>query len=298
MIALIAVNIGIPVVFLGVRLISHWVAPKSYGPAGGYDIFTTLVTGLHVRVRVHRGRRRRLHGGVRRPHRGHVPPPGHHRSLAPGAVLRPHPGGAGHRHRHGGGRLPHRLRGVRVRRADAAQLRRRERARRACRSRRWTPGRRTTPTRSSATSTSRGHGANGPPPNVTCGGQSIGPPPGTVIQTKGGGTFTVPAARIAGADPGLRRRRSPTRTTPTTTRNFLIAARSSLMVDVGLWIALEATIGFIVGLGLSSLMGQRTVAVILLIVLELILTPDLQPPRHHAPAQRRAGDRRRGHGPH
>ncbi len=45
------------------------------------------------------------------------------------------------------------------------------------------------------------------------------------------------------------------------------------MVDVGLWIALEATIGFIVGLGLSSLMGQRTVAVILLIVLELILTP-------------------------
>jgi hypothetical protein len=45
------------------------------------------------------------------------------------------------------------------------------------------------------------------------------------------------------------------------------------MVDVGLWIALEATIGFIVGLGLGSLMGQRTVPVIILIVLELILTP-------------------------
>ena len=45
------------------------------------------------------------------------------------------------------------------------------------------------------------------------------------------------------------------------------------MVDVGLWIALEATIGFIVGLGLASLMGQRTVPVILLVVLELILTP-------------------------
>ena len=45
------------------------------------------------------------------------------------------------------------------------------------------------------------------------------------------------------------------------------------MVDVGLWIALEATIGFIVGLGLASLMGQRTVPVILLLVLELILTP-------------------------
>ena len=61
------------------------------------------------------------------------------------------------------------------------------------------------------------------------------------------------------------------------------------MVDVGLWIALEATIGFIVGLGLSSLMGQRTVPVILLVVLELILTPHLQPPRHLAPAQRRSG---------
>ena len=45
------------------------------------------------------------------------------------------------------------------------------------------------------------------------------------------------------------------------------------MVDVGLWIALEATIGFIVGLGLASLMGQRTVPVILLVILELILTP-------------------------
>ena len=54
--------------------------------------------------------------------------------------------------------------------------------------------------------------------------------------------------------------------------NFL-APPTSLMVDVGLWIALEATIGFIVGLGLSSLMGQRTVPVILLVVLELIMTP-------------------------
>ena len=46
MIALIAVNIGIPAIFLAVRLISHAVDPKSYGPAGGYDIFTTLVLGF------------------------------------------------------------------------------------------------------------------------------------------------------------------------------------------------------------------------------------------------------------
>ena len=47
------------------------------------------------------------------------------------------------------------------------------------------------------------------------------------------------------------------------------------MIKTGLWIELEATIGFIVGLGLASLMGQRTVAVILMIVLEIILTPIL-----------------------
>jgi hypothetical protein len=42
-----------------------------------------------------------------------------------------------------------------------------------------------------------------------------------------------------------------------------------------LWIELEAIIGLIVGLGLGSLMGQRTVSVILMIVLEVILTPIL-----------------------
>ena len=47
----------------------------------------------------------------------------------------------------------------------------------------------------------------------------------------------------------------------------------SLMMRSGLWIELYAAIGFLVGLGLSSLMGQRTVPVILLIVLEIVLTP-------------------------
>jgi len=47
----------------------------------------------------------------------------------------------------------------------------------------------------------------------------------------------------------------------------------SLMVKTGLWIELEALIGFMIGLGLSSLLGQRTIAVILMIILELIVTP-------------------------
>jgi hypothetical protein len=46
MIAMIAVNIGIPSLFLIVRLLAHAFDPKSYGPAGGYQIFTNLVAGL------------------------------------------------------------------------------------------------------------------------------------------------------------------------------------------------------------------------------------------------------------
>ena len=48
-----------------------------------------------------------------------------------------------------------------------------------------------------------------------------------------------------------------------------------LMIQAGLWLELEAAIGFILGLGLASLMGQRTVPVILLIVFQIILTPIL-----------------------
>jgi hypothetical protein len=49
----------------------------------------------------------------------------------------------------------------------------------------------------------------------------------------------------------------------------------SLMVKAGLWLELESVIGFILGLGLASLMGQRTGPVILLIVFQIILAPIL-----------------------
>ena len=45
------------------------------------------------------------------------------------------------------------------------------------------------------------------------------------------------------------------------------------MIKSGLWLELEAIIGFTVGLGLGSLIGQRTVAVVAMIVLEVVLTP-------------------------
>jgi hypothetical protein len=50
---------------------------------------------------------------------------------------------------------------------------------------------------------------------------------------------------------------------------------NSLMIEAGLWIELDATVGFILGLGLASLMGQRTGPVILIIVFQIILMPIL-----------------------
>jgi hypothetical protein len=56
-------------------------------------------------------------------------------------------------------------------------------------------------------------------------------------------------------------------------RTHFAAPSDSLMIKTGLWIELETVIGFVVGLGLGSLLGQRTVGVILLIILEVVLTP-------------------------
>jgi hypothetical protein len=50
---------------------------------------------------------------------------------------------------------------------------------------------------------------------------------------------------------------------------------TALMIKAGLWIELEAAVGFILGLGLASLMGQRTGPVILIIVVQIVLTPIL-----------------------
>jgi len=47
------------------------------------------------------------------------------------------------------------------------------------------------------------------------------------------------------------------------------------MFKIGLWLELEVGIGFLVGLGLGSLTGQRTLSTILLIALEIIITPIL-----------------------
>jgi hypothetical protein len=271
MVALIAVNIGIPVVFLAVRLISHAVDPKSYGPAGGYSIFTSLATGVMyifgfivaAVVGCTAGSIDLTEGMFR-----HLVITGRSRLALYFARI---PAGlaiviamvaigytivcavcvfaAPTQLNYDGVTVPQGLSRPALDNWAAAHA-----DKVICNF-----------------NFNGGPGLNGPPPDVPCGhGQTSGPPPGAVIKTPKG-TVTVPASE-----------------SPAQIRAFAIAVANqdyadyranftvpptSLMFDVGLWIALEATIGFTVGLGLASLIGQRTVPVILLIVLELILTP-------------------------
>jgi hypothetical protein len=46
MITLVAVTIGLPTVYLAIRLLLHAIAPKTYGPAGGYVNFTAMSAGV------------------------------------------------------------------------------------------------------------------------------------------------------------------------------------------------------------------------------------------------------------
>ncbi|MGH9083068.1 MAG: hypothetical protein ACRDWN_06965 [Acidimicrobiales bacterium] len=270
MIALIAVNIGIPVIFLTVRLISHAIAPKSYGPAGGYSIFTQLVPGLMyvfgfivaAVVGCTAGSVDLTDGMFR-----HLVITGRSRlalyfaRIPAGLAIVVSMVAVGYlivcavcvfaaptRLNYDGVNVPAGLSkpAFDTWAADHAD-------------------------RVICNFNYRGGDGMGPPPSVSCGnGHTSGPPPGAVIKTPKG-TITVPATQSA----------AQIRAFAVTVANQdyadyhsnFLTPSTSLMVDVGLWIALEATIGFMVGLGLASLMGQRTVPVILLIVLELILTP-------------------------
>jgi len=46
MVVLFAMTIGVPTLFLVIRLLLHAFDPQSYGPAGGFAVFTTLVAGV------------------------------------------------------------------------------------------------------------------------------------------------------------------------------------------------------------------------------------------------------------
>ncbi len=46
MIALIALTVGLPTLFLVIRLLLHAFVPHSYGTAGGFEVFSTLIAGV------------------------------------------------------------------------------------------------------------------------------------------------------------------------------------------------------------------------------------------------------------
>jgi len=265
MVALIAVNIGIPVVILAVRLIGHAVDPKSYGPAGGYSIFTTLVLGfmyvfgfIVAAVVGCTAGSDDLSDGMFR----HLVITGRSRLALYLARI---PAGlaiviamvaigytivcavcvfaAPTQFSYDGVIVPQGLSRPALDNWVAAH----------------------------ADEVICNFNYNGPsvPPNVPCGNGNGPAGPNSVVRTPQGTVVTVHPTQAqirAFAVTMANQNYADYRAT------FLVPS-TSLMIDVGLWIALEATIGFTVGLGLSSLMGQRTVPVILLVVLELILTP-------------------------
>ena len=207
MIALILVNIGIPTIFLTVRLLAHAFDPKSYGPAGGYSIYTGLVAGVVPLVAV-----------------GFT-------IVCAVCVL-----AAPKTLNYDGVNVP-----VGLSRAGFEN---------------WAANH--------SDLVMCDFGYNGPGlPNVPCGpnGQIIKVQPGSQ-----GPTQPTPAQLRTAAIQVARQNYS------SYASDFLYPS-DSLMIRSGLWLELEALIGLLVGLGLASLLGQRTISVILMLVLEVVLTP-------------------------
>jgi hypothetical protein len=271
MVTLILVTIGIPTVFLTIRLLLHAFAPKTYGPAGGYSIYTALVSGvLYVfgfivaatlgatagsddltdgmfRHLVVTGRSRLALYVARIPAGLAVIVP----MVAVGftVVCAVCVFAAPTRLVFNGVTVPANLSrvGLQSWAADHADEV-------ICNfDFRLVPS---SPIGSVVGSVPCGNGPNGGPGIAKQPPGSQGQPPPSRSQIR------EAASLIAARDYS------------DYSRQFLYPS-TSLMVKSGLWLELEAAIGFVVGLGLGSLIGQRTVAVILMIVLEVILTPIL-----------------------
>jgi hypothetical protein len=270
MIALVVVNIGIPSLFLVIRLIAHGVAPKSYGAAGGYDIYTNLVAGVMYvfgfivaatlgctagsvdltegmfRHLVVTGRSRlaiylaRIPAGL-----GIVVP-----LVAVGftIVCAVCVFAAPTTLNYDGINVPANLSLSGFENWAANHPRQA-----GCLPSYNIPD----PVNCGPSGPISGAG------NGTSSGRIFkGPPPGSAIPSATPAALKADAIRIARQD-------------YSDYHSQFLYPSNSLMIKSGLWLELEATIGFILGLGLASLIGQRTVSVILIIVLELILTPVL-----------------------
>jgi hypothetical protein len=261
MAALILVNIGIPAVFLAIRLLAHAFAPRSYGPAGGYEIFTTMVAGVMfifgfivaATLGCTAGSVDLTEGMFR-----HLVVTGRSRLALYLA------------------RIPAGLAiivtlvavGFTIVCAVCVLAAPTQLSYQGV----------TVPAGLShaAFETWAGDHADEVICNFNFNGQVVanvpcGNGPG------GPGVKVVPggAAQQATTSPAVNR----TQAVAMANQDYVdysshfLSPSISLMVKSGLWLELYAAIGFLVGLGLASLMGQRTVPVILLIVLEIVLTP-------------------------
>lgn len=259
MVALALVTVGVPTVFLAGRLLLHAVAPKTYGPAGGYDIYTALTAGVlytfgfivaatlgatagsvdltdgMFRNLVVTGRSRlalylaRIPAGLAII--GSLVAIGFTVVCAVCVLAAP---------------TTLQFNGVSVP-AGLSQTGLES----------WAAGH--------STEVLCDFPSTNIPADVPCGNP---PRPGAVI-TKG------PARNAVSATPAELRATAVRVADQNWTeykRQFLVPS-TSLMVKTGLWIELETAVGFLVGLGLGSLLGQRSVAIVLMIVLEVVLTP-------------------------
>jgi hypothetical protein len=282
MIALIVVTIGIPAVFLTIRLVAHAVAPHSYGPAGGYDIFNALVAGvLYVfgfivaatlgctagsvdltegmfRHLVVTGRSRLALYFARIPAGLAIIVP----LVAAGftVVCMVCVFAAPTQLNYDGVHVP-----ANLSRAGLESWAANHADEVICnfniRIDEPSSNPSTFPAVMNSVQCGSGPGRGGG--IVKQGSASQGPASGSRVQPKATpAEIKDVAVMIARGDYS------------DYAHQFLYPS-NSLMIWTGLWIELEAIVGFMVGLGLGSLLGQRTVAVVLMLVLEIVLTPIL-----------------------
>jgi hypothetical protein len=263
MIALFAVNIGVPTIFLVIRLIAHAVDPHSYGPAGGYSIFETLNAALiyifgfivaatlgctagsvdltegMFRHLVVTGRSRLALYFARIPAGLMIIVP----VVATGIIIVSAVCVAA---------APTRLSFEGVNNIPAGLSRQGFYS--------WAESH----PRSAVCNLAYDY--KGPPNGQVQCGPNNQP---VVVKQTANGIVATPATKSEMQAQALKSAKQNYRSYTTT----FLSPPLKLIIETGLWVELWAVIGFLVGLGLSSLMGQRTVPVVLLIVYEIILTP-------------------------
>jgi hypothetical protein len=263
MIALLAVNIGIPTIFLAIRLIAHAVAPHSYGPAGGYSIFESLIAGVMYvfgfivaatlgctagsvdltegvfRHLVVTGRSRLSLYFARIPAGLMIIVP----TVAIGIIIVCSVcvfAAPTKLNFDGINNLP-----VGLSRQGFVT---------------WAED------HPKAAICDMSYNYRGPSSSqVSCGPNNEI----VVVKNESGSMTATPATKAEMRAQAIKSAEQNYASYATT----FISPPLKLMVETGLWVELWAVIGFLVGLGLSSLMGQRTVPVVLLIVYEIVLTP-------------------------